>query len=292
PRARPSPPGGAPRPRAPPRLDLPVLQQSRQLLEPRRRMLRENLDETLATRRPAQPAKRLENRQIRFAGTVLIDALPAPDGPPVGVTDLRQEQFHQGGLADPQLSGHEHELPLSLHRAPQERMQTSELGLSAHQRGRRRRGHGGTRGAGGGRGGHGPDESESSPVGRLDISRRARRVSERFAQIANAARQRRVAHDRVAPDRGEQLRFRDQPRAVLDEVSQDGECTRRQRESPRTAPRPLVLELQANRWTVVRAHVASGGGESQSTTRAPGAEGEETTRAARNRRSRARRRWT
>src|SRR5262249_53912687 len=91
------------------------------------------------------------------------------------------------------------------------------------------------------------DEAEPAAVHGLDVSRRAGGIAQRLAQIANAARQRRVAHDRVAPDRREQIVLRDQPMRMLHEMSQDGKRPGRELEALFPAPGALVLRFDPDR---------------------------------------------
>jgi hypothetical protein len=84
-------------------------------------------------------------------------------------------------------------------------------------------------------------------MNRFDVTRRLRRISERPAQIANAAGESGVAHDRVTPHRREQFVFRDQPPRVLDQVPEDGKRPRHQLQPLLSAPRPLVPRLDPNR---------------------------------------------
>ena len=175
--------------------------------------------------------------------------------------DLRQQRLHQRRLADSRLPRHEHQLPLPFQRLLQPLPQPPQLRVSAHQR---RRPVPGDQACGGlfirtGSGDPGPDrghrrrrardrpnEPKAPPVHRLDVPRRLRRIPQRLAQIADAARQRRVAHDRVPPQRRQQLVLRDQTPRALHQVSQHRERPWRQLEPTRPAPRPLVLHLEAH----------------------------------------------
>ena len=192
---------------------------------------------------PPQSSERLEHRQIRFARAVLLHALPAADAQRVRARRPRP------GTPPPARSCRS-PAPRSRTRAAAARRALSPGARAAaparrpappasETRGRRR-----TKPR---RRLDRADEPESSPVHRLDVPRRFGRIPERLAQIANAAREGGVAHDRVAPDGGEQLVLGDQAARVLDQVAQDRERPRRQREPPRSAPRPLVRRLDANR---------------------------------------------
>ena len=72
---------------------------------------------------------------------------------------------------------------------------------------------------------------------RFDVTRRARGIAQGLAQVADAARQGGVAHDRVPPHRGEHLVLRDQALRMPDQVPQDGKHPRHQLQAPLTAPR-------------------------------------------------------
>ena len=110
-----------------------VHQQRRQLHEPGRRELPEDVDNAVAGR-PPQSTERLQHRQIRLAGAVLFDALPARDANRPVAADPRQERLHQRGLADPRLAGDEHELPLAVRRAVQRCVEPRDFGLPPRQR--------------------------------------------------------------------------------------------------------------------------------------------------------------
>jgi hypothetical protein len=116
------------------RLQLVVGEQGRQLREPRRRILLEDPDERLPSRLATQAPERLEHRQIRLGGAVLLDALAAADAEPVGVAELGEERVDQRGLPDPGLAGHEDQLACAVDRGREERVQPRQLGGAPHER--------------------------------------------------------------------------------------------------------------------------------------------------------------
>jgi hypothetical protein len=111
-----------------------VGQQRRQLHEPGRRVLREDLHQPFAPGLAAPSRQGLEHRKVGFAGAVLLHALAARDTRSVPDRDLRQERLDQSGLADPWLAGDEHELALAIDRARQPGMEPCELGHTPHQK--------------------------------------------------------------------------------------------------------------------------------------------------------------
>ena len=156
-------------------LEIRVGEQRRQLNQPGRRMLLEDLHHLFAPGRATQSSERLEQRQVGFAGAVELHALPTTDAQRLVAVDLREKRFHQRGLADPRLPGHEDELPLAIHGPLEARVKLRELGRSPYQgRGRLR---GGSQGLASSLGAGRPgisrsDEPESPPMDRLDVTRR------------------------------------------------------------------------------------------------------------------------
>ena len=102
-------------------------------------MLLEDLHQALAPRGSPQSPEGFQHGEIRFPGPVLLHALPPADAQRIRFADFRQELLHQRRLADPRLSGHEHELSLAVQRRGQPRVQLGQLRLPAHQRGDRAR---------------------------------------------------------------------------------------------------------------------------------------------------------
>ena len=122
------------------RLHVVVRQQPRQLRQPCRRMLPEDLNQRFAPHPSPQTPERLEHRQVGLARAVLLHALAAADTERAALADLRQQRLHQRRLADPRLPCHEHQLPLPVERLIQPIPQPPQLRVSTHQRRRRGRG--------------------------------------------------------------------------------------------------------------------------------------------------------
>ena len=119
------------------RLHIAITQQPRELLQPGRCMLLQDLHEVLAPRCSTQSPQSLQHGEIRFAGAVLLDALSPADAQRVRLGDFRQEHFHQRRLADPRLAGHEYELPLAVQGCGQPGVEVGQLRLPAHHCGYR-----------------------------------------------------------------------------------------------------------------------------------------------------------
>src|SRR5215510_1918474 len=84
------------------------------LHEPGGSTLAQQRDELLAARRPTESTKRLQDRQISFARTVLLHTLPVCQ-PYRGVGgDLRCKRLDYGSLTNPRLPSHPDDLALSL----------------------------------------------------------------------------------------------------------------------------------------------------------------------------------
>src|SRR5262249_29451668 len=91
----------------------------RELHEPRRRVPPQERHDSLAAALAAERSERVEHGEVRFAGTVLLEALPArrPDAARRG--RRREERLDEDGLPDPGRAGDEDDLPLPLARAPE-----------------------------------------------------------------------------------------------------------------------------------------------------------------------------
>jgi hypothetical protein len=221
-------------------------------------LLQDPHERVLRTLSPHAP-KRLQHRQIRLAGAVLLDALPAADAEPVRIAELGEERLHQGGLADPRLAGDEHDLSPAVGRRREDLVQSRELAIAADQR----HGRGAARDAGSARRSRArptdrADESKPPPMDRLDVARRARGIIEGLAQIADAARERGFADDGVAPGHGEKLVLRDQVLGMLDQMAEHRERLRGELEAILAAPRPSGVRLDADRGHVVGSDLPHG----------------------------------
>jgi hypothetical protein len=166
-----------------------------------------------------------------------------------------QECLHQRRLPDPRFPGDEDGLPSSTARRLEQGLQACQLGVASNQwrlvdLGRTARRNSAARRP------DGADEAESPPMDRLDVARRARRIGQRAAQVAYAAREGGLTDDRVAPRGGEQVVLRDELLGMLDEVAQDRERLRREVQRSFATPRPLALEVDANRGTIAGAPLA------------------------------------
>src|SRR5262249_26652714 len=159
-------------------------------------------------------------RQIGLAGPVVLETLPARDPRVARGGNLRQEGVHQGRLADSRLAGHEDDLPHAPGRASERYAHLIEFGLPANQPDgvpRRRRG---------------PmawprvvqvawlrarDEPVAAAVDRLHEPRHPRLVPERPSDLADAAMERGVGHQRAGPERVEKLLLPLEPAGTLNQ---------------------------------------------------------------------------
>jgi hypothetical protein len=69
------------------------------LQQPQGRMLPQQRADPRLLRSPTQVPERFEHRQVRFAGAVVFDALPAGQPQPTGRRGLFQKGIHQRGFA-------------------------------------------------------------------------------------------------------------------------------------------------------------------------------------------------
>src|SRR5262249_19520252 len=151
-----------------------VAQERRQLHEPARRVLSEHADDLLTAGVTAETAERLEDRQIRLAGAVVLHALAPTDAQRRPGGDLREERIHERGLADSRLAGDEDELPPPIQRSPEPVVKPGDLGVPADERGARGRSRGvdavletGARRRSRARPGDRSDEAEAASMHRL-----------------------------------------------------------------------------------------------------------------------------
>ena len=186
----------------------------RQLEEPGRRDRADQVDERgIATR---QVGERLQDRQVRLAGTVLLDAVPVRA---VDLADLAHEAVDDGGLAHAGFAGQPDDLasarpcrgPCGLQ--PREHVGAADRG----RRGRRDRpvqrcrraedfgGDGGFRDLA-----QRADEPIAAARHRLDVARLLGVVLQRGAQIADRRLQHRLADELVAPHVVEQRALGDE----------------------------------------------------------------------------------
>lgn len=87
-----------------------LIDEGRHLEQPGGRLPAQEREERRSLRPGYKASKGLEHREVGLPGAVLFQTLPTPDPKALGVRDVRQEGFYQGGLADPRLPGHEHHL--------------------------------------------------------------------------------------------------------------------------------------------------------------------------------------
>ncbi|PYQ18054.1 MAG: hypothetical protein DMF81_26100 [Acidobacteria bacterium] len=112
--------------------------QGRHLDQPRRRVLREGPNDGVTVRFSAEPGERIEDRQVGFSRTVVVDALAPTDPDRGGGRDLAQERLHHGRLADSRLAGDEDDLPLALPGRGEPPVELLDLQLTADRSGCRR----------------------------------------------------------------------------------------------------------------------------------------------------------
>jgi hypothetical protein len=198
----------------------------RQLRHPRGRVAPEDLAELGSAVVAHEPADRFEDRQIRLALPVLIEALaPRDAGAPLPL-DAPDEAVDQGGLPDSGLAGHEDELsgaPEGLSEPPPERR---EVGLASdHLRppaGRRETGSrpGASSFA---------DESVAFAADGLDVAGRLGVVIERLSDCPHGNLQHRLGDVGPGPELGDELVAADHLAGSRGEVGQNGERTRLER---------------------------------------------------------------
>src|SRR6202041_3916765 len=106
-------------------------ERGRELREPRRGFCCEDLNDRPGLRAAAQLSQRIEHRTVGFLASIPFDALPMHDTDgPLASRDLALQLFRQGSLADPRLSGDEHDLPLAVQCALPRLAQHLELAIA------------------------------------------------------------------------------------------------------------------------------------------------------------------
>lgn len=93
-------------------------------------MPNERRERVRAARRPRELAERLDDREVRFGGAVLLEAGAAPDDHPA-LLEAVEERADERRLADPGLPGDEAELPTPRARTLERRAQQRELRVAA-----------------------------------------------------------------------------------------------------------------------------------------------------------------
>ena len=240
--------GGA-RPLPLQRLALGGRQQRRQLDEPGRRVLPQQLDDARAVRRSAEPRQAVEHRQVRLAGAVLFEALAAGD------QDARKgDACSSSALTSVVLPIPGSPVTNTTWRSPRsarssQRPHLGQLGLAAQHAdrsgGAARRRRLDAAPAARRRLRQLADETVAAAVRRLDVPRRrphrrpsasrsCRMLSFRTASVTNVAGQTRV----------EQLLLGDELTAVLDQVLQHRERLRPQGDGLLALPQPLVRRIE------------------------------------------------
>ena len=227
-----------------------VVEQPRQLQQPDRRMAPQQRDDVLPSGLPAQPAHRLEYRQVRFARAVLLDAFAARDA---RRRQLRKEGVDQRALADPRFAADEDELALSRRGAGERAVQPGQfraapddwrrrLPRARRQRRRLARGNTALRAAAAQR--NVADEAVAAATHRLDEARRQRIVGEQPAQLADELTHLPLLDDDAAPPGSQQLLLRQQLVRPLDQRAQKEERLGRQRDSALPPQQSLVRHVQ------------------------------------------------
>ena len=185
--------------------------QPRQLHQPQGGILPQHCQEGVPRRTVGQLPQGLEERQVRFALPIVLDAL-APPGPhtaPCG--QVGQEAIDHRRLANPHVATDQDELARTVDRLLEPHLQPRDGWLA-------------------------PDDGAGRPGGRLfclachpklipmrgdrlEILRHRRRVTQRGANLPDTHPQDRVAHMRAAPDVLAQLRFGHQAAGMRDEIA-------------------------------------------------------------------------
>ncbi len=97
-------------------------------------MLGEDPDDGVAVRFATKPGQRIEDRQVGFAGAVVVHALPTTDPEGGGRSHLAQERFDHRRLANPRLARDEGDLLLALTGPGEPSVELLELRLTADYR--------------------------------------------------------------------------------------------------------------------------------------------------------------
>ena len=192
--------------------------------------------------------QRLGDRQIGFAGTVLLDAAGVRDQRGVSLRQRREIHAEQARFTAAGLPAHEHDATLAAARALERRVQASQLRAAPHPgAGFDRWTADLARRARFGRAGQGADEAVSEAVGRLHEARAPRRVAQRVADLFQRRLQHRVADGNFSPEGREQLLLLDQAPWVFHQVTKHRERLRPQHDRPPVAPELLAMEIQVER---------------------------------------------
>ena len=178
----------------------------------------------------------------------MVDTLAASDPKiPVAPRGLRQKGIDEGGLADPRLPRHKHQLAVAQERLLQGLVQLRQLFLPADEAGRRLQGRRNARfteardGRGGGERG---DEPVAPSARRLDEARVLGVVPKRAPQLADITPQQSLTDIAVLPDGLQQFLLGEQPLRMLGEIAQEQKRLRPQGQKLTPAPESLVREVQ------------------------------------------------
>ncbi len=218
----------------------------RELRQPRRRLLGQDIDDFIASRAPAELAERLQHRVVGFLAAIPLHALAPGEakighfgaGPALKLIDQRR-------LADAWLPRHEDDLPLPAQRFAQAVAQVGEDCVSSHQAavGRlclrsamRLRTRADRR-----------DETVSAARHGLDEARIPGIVSERLAHFQHVVLQNLGIDIRLGPQGAENLVLRHQPARVLHQVSKHVECLGGQRSALVLSRIPAAPQTQIDR---------------------------------------------
>ena len=189
------------------------------LQQPGRRVLAEERHEVTTDRPATEAFQALQDGHEGFAGPVLLHALPAGHPEDPSRRDTFQERFHERGLPDARIPGHEDDLTLASEGILQVPAELLELPVAPDDRAASAR----RQLAPSARDVDGRDEAIPASVDGLDEPRGLRAVAQDFAQLAHADRKDHLAHGEARPDRGKQLVLGHQAVRPLRQVVQDCE---------------------------------------------------------------------
>ena len=166
-----------------------VVEQPRQLDEPRRRALRERGHDRLPRRAAGEVAERLQDRHVRLAGAAVAEALPDARGH----AGAGQERVDERALADARLAAHHHAGAQAAHGALERPVQQRELPCAPDRARGARRAPAGAGTAGGG----GAGAASAGSCSRMRPLERARPLAGREAELDEVGREVAVGGERL-----------------------------------------------------------------------------------------------
>src|SRR5262245_22357032 len=219
-------------------------QQRGKLDEPGRGLCRQNLDDGVSAGSAAQPGDGLQHRVVGFLASIALNTLTLRDAnvSRLGAGPAR-EGVHHRGLADPGLPGDEDDLPLASQHLQKTLAELSERALTSDQSARPwNRWVSGTRRAARQR-----DELVPTPREGLDEDGLLPVISENPSNLGDMALQDLGLDGGLGPPRVEELRLRDQPLRMLNQVPEDGKSLGCQQDTLVVARPPAPPEALVDR---------------------------------------------